>query len=240
MYPVLFKIGFFEIESYYVLWSIALITAMLWTNKRIDRSDLPVKEASSVISYAFIGMILGARFFEYFANWRLYYENPSFFLDINRGGISEVGAVLAAIIVAFIACKVKRVSFWGLSEIVAPAGLLSIAIGRWGCFLNGCCGGIDGHPTQLYYSLSAAFILSIALTIENYIKRNGIVFKYGIVSPISVGLYSALRLLIDKYRLEVNTQGIIMSDNVLIVSALVSILWVMVSFIKHEKRNIFM
>ncbi|MCL1874733.1 MAG: prolipoprotein diacylglyceryl transferase [Synergistaceae bacterium] len=235
MYRVLFKIGFFEIESYYVFWSIALIAAILWTNKRIDRSGLPAKEASSVISYAFFGMILGARCFEYFLNWRLYFENPSFFLDINRGGISEVGAALGAIIVAFIMCKVKNVSFWKLSEMVSPAGLLTVAIGRWGCYLEGCCRGIDGRPTQLYYSFSAAIILSIVLTIENYIKRNGIIFKYGIVSPVSVGLYSVMRLFIDPYRIEANTQGIIMSDKVLAVSAAVCLVWLTISFMKKQK-----
>jgi phosphatidylglycerol:prolipoprotein diacylglycerol transferase len=229
MYPVLFKIGGIEIQSYYVLWSIALIVAMLWTNKRTDRSELPVREVSSVISYAFFGMILGARCFEYISNWRMYYENPAYFMDINRGGISEVGAVLGAIIVAFIMCKVKNISFWRLSDIVAPAGLLTVAIGRWGCFLNGCCGGVDGHHTQLYYSFSAALILSIVLAIENYDMRNGITSKYGIVTPIGVGLYSILRLLIDQYRLEANTQGIIMSDQVLMVSAVISVVWLLIS-----------
>ena len=232
MYPILFKIGSLEIQSYYVLWSVALITAMLWTNKRTDRTDMPVREVASVISYAFIGMIFGARCFEYILNWQLYYDNPELFLDINRGGISEVGAASGAIITAFIMCKVKNISFWKLSEAVAPAGLLTIAIGRWGCYLNGCCRGISGHPTQLYYSFSAALILSIVLTVEKYEKRNGISFKYGIVTPIAIFLYSVSRLLIDQYRAEANSPGIIMSDRVLIVSAAVSLVWILVSLKK--------
>jgi len=232
MYPILFKIGSLEIQSYYVLWSVALITAMLWTNKRTDRTDMPVREVASVISYAFIGMIFGARCFEYILNWQLYYDNPELFLDINRGGISEVGAASGAIITAFIMCKVKNISFWKLSEAVAPAGLLTIAIGRWGCYLNGCCRGISGHPTQLYYSFSAALILSIVLTVEKYEKRNGISFKYGIVTPIAIFLYSVSRLLIDQYRAEANSPGIIMSDRVLIVSAVVSLVWILVSLKK--------
>ena len=234
MYPILFKIGFIEIQSYYVFWSIALIIAMLWTNKRTDRSDLPVKEVSFVISLAFIGMILGARFFEYFANWESYYNNPEYFLDINRGGISEVGATISAMIVAFIMCKVKKISFWRLSDIVSPAALLTIAIGRWGCYLNGCCVGIDGIPVQLYYSFSSALILVIVLAIENYNRRKGIIFEYGIVSPIAVGLYSMSRVFIDVYRLEANTQGIIMSGKVLIVCASMSLVWLIVSLIKGQ------
>ena len=236
MYPILFKIGFIEIQSYYVFWSVALVVAMLWTNKRTDRSDLPVREVSFVISWAFIGMILGARFFEYFANWELYYNNPEYFLDINRGGISEVGATVSAMIVAFIMCKVKKISFWRLSDIVSPAALLTIAIGRWGCYLNGCCVGIDDVPVQLYYSFSSAFILAIVLTIENYNKRKGIVFKYGIVSPIAVGLYSISRIFIDRFRLEADTQGIIMSGRVLIVCAVMSLVWLLVSIKKTELR----
>jgi len=243
MYPVLFEIeflkyfGIIRVQSYYVFWSIALITAMIWTNRRTDRSDLPVREVSSVISYAFIGMLLGARFFEYFANWQLYYKNPEYFLDINRGGISEVGATVAAIIVAYIMCKVKKISFWKLSDIVSPAALLTIAIGRWGCYLNGCCGGTGGHHVQLYYSLSAAIILAIVLAIENYNRRNGIVFKYGIISPIAVGLYSIIRLFIDQFRLEADTEGIILSGKVLIVLAILSLAWFTVSIKNKEDKN---
>ena len=240
MYPILLKFGNIEIQSYYVFWSIALITAMLWTNKRTDKSGLPVKEVSSVISCAFIGMILGARGFEYISGWRLYYENPAFLLDVNRGGISEVGAIVTAVIVAFIMCKVKKISFCKLSDIVSPAVLLTMTIGRWGCYLNGCCGGVSGHPTQLYYSLSAAIILSIALMIEGYNTRNGIMFKYGIVAPAGLGLYSASRvLLIDQYRLEASTKGMIMSDNILAICAGISLIWLIVSLKNREKKNLF-
>ena len=239
MYPILFKIGKLEIQSYYVLWSIALITAMLWTNRRIDRSGLPVKETSSVISYAFIGMIFGARFFVYVANWRLYYENPAFFLDINQGGISEVGAIVTAMTIAFVMCRVKKISFYELSEAVSPAALLTMAIGRWGCYLAGCCGGVDGHPTQLYYSFSAAIILSIVLAIENYNARKGVIFKYGIITPIGLALYSMSRIFIDKYRLEANTKGMIMSGRVLVICAVISLVWIIFSMyrIREEQRD---
>ena len=232
MYPILLEIGSLEIQSYYVFWSIALIAAMLLTNRRIDKSDLPVKETSSVISYAFIGMILGARCFEYIANWRLYYENPAYFLDIERGGISEVGALTSAIIIAFIMCRVKKISFFKLSEIVSPAVLLTMALGRWGCYLNGCCAGVPGHPAQLYYSFSSAIILSVVLMVENYVRKSGAVFQYGIISPIGLGLYSVSRLLIDQYRLEANTKGIIMSDRVMAACALISLAWLLISIKK--------
>ena len=237
MYPILFKIGSLEIQSYYVFWSIALVVAMLWTNRRTDRSDLPVREVSFVISWAFIGMIFGARFFEYIANWELYYNNPEYFLDINRGGISEVGAAVSAMIVAFIMCRVKKISFWRLSDIVSPAALLTIAIGRWGCYLNGCCAGIDGAPVQLYYSFSSALILVIVLAIEKYNRKKGIVFRYGIVSPVAVGLYSITRVFIDLFRVEVDTQGIIMSDRVLMICAAMSLVWFVVSIKKGRESG---
>ncbi|MCL2767801.1 MAG: prolipoprotein diacylglyceryl transferase [Synergistaceae bacterium] len=236
MLPVLFKIGNIEIQTYYVFWGIALISAMLWTNKRTDKSGLPVKESSSVISYALIGMILGSRCFEYFTNWRMYYDNPAFILDINRGGVSEVGAIISAMIIAFIMCRVKKISFWRLSEAVSPAVLLTMAIGRWGCFLNGCCAGVPGHPTQLYYSFSAAIILSIVLMVENYNSRTGTIFKYGTTTPIGLGLYSISRILIDQYRVEVNTSGMIASERILIVCAVISLVWIIVSIIKRTSR----
>ena len=231
------------------------------------------------MSGSFIGMIFGSSCLKYFTDWQLYYENPAFLLDINRGGISEVGAIVTAIIVAIIMCKVKRISFFRFSEITSPAVLLTMAIGRWGCYMNGCCHGITGHPTQLYYSFSATIILSIVLMIENYNRRTGIIrytelqsnvgeaafaprsegvdgptsrkgsknneayvlnatwYRYGVVSPIGLGLYSIARIIIDPYRAEADTKGIILSDRIFIVCAGISLLWIIISIIAGRRHQ---
>lgn len=234
MYPVLFEIGGIGVQSYYVIWSAALCVAMLWTNKRIDKSGLPVEESTSVITWSFAAMLLGARVFEYFAEWRAYFDNPRLFLDLERGGLSEIGAIAGAVIAAILLCRKKNISFWRFSDTVSPAILLTIAIGRWGCYLNGCCGG-HGHPVQLYYSFSAAGILALVLFIENRVRHSGVLFKYSVLSPIGLGVYSCSRLLIDPLRFDAATRGLIVTHYLLIACAVISFVWFVISYVKKVR-----
>ena len=170
-------------------------------------------------SVSFFFMLLGARSFEYIQNWKLYMANPSLFLDINRGGVHEFGAVSGAFLSALIMCMFSRkVSFSRLCDAAAPPFMLTIAIGRWGCFMNGCCVGIPTksflsvhfpfdraeifrHPVQIYYSLIAFVIVGILLAVEKRVlPRQKGERHYSVISPLAIILYSMMRLVVAPLR----------------------------------------
>ncbi|MEA3347372.1 MAG: prolipoprotein diacylglyceryl transferase, partial [Candidatus Auribacterota bacterium] len=62
------------------------------------------------------------------------------------GGLVVLGGIIASIITVYIYCRVKRLDPFDIADIVAPSLSLGQAIGRLGCFLNGCCWGT---PTDL-------------------------------------------------------------------------------------------
>jgi phosphatidylglycerol:prolipoprotein diacylglycerol transferase len=84
-------------------------------------------------------------------------------VDFDRGGMVWYGGmVLAAALILLYAWR-ARLRILALGDIVAPALLLGLGIGRIGCFFNGCCyghptdvpwaclhAGVPVHPTQLY------------------------------------------------------------------------------------------
>ncbi len=98
-----------------------------------------------------------------------------------RGGLTFYGALLVAIPGAIWYCRRKRLDFLRMADVAAPYLLLGQAIGRIGCFLDGCCYGAatDGplgvhlpghpgplHPTQLYEAaadLALAALLALIL-----------------------------------------------------------------------------
>ena len=221
MYPTLFHIGSFRVDTYSVIWFIALSLCILWSIRRLNLYGLDEYESRRVMAVSFFFMLLGAKLFGYIADWDSYMSNPSLFLDINRGGVHEFGAISGAFLSAMFMCCVypRKVSFSKLCDTVAPAAMLAITIGRWGCFLNGCCVGLPTkffmavhfpfdkpeifrHPVQIYYSVIALVIVLILLWVERRVIPIQCRQKkyYSVVTPLAVILYSLMRIAIVPVR----------------------------------------
>jgi|SRR5438270_1050096 len=77
---------------------------------------------------------------------------------------------------------------------------LALAVGRWGCFFNGCCygtatalpwgvdfgDGVHRHPTQIYESL---FHFGMALVLLEVIRRDGLRYQRLKLYLIAYGIY---------------------------------------------------
>lgn len=71
------------------------------------------------------------------------------FFQIWQGGLSFHGAFVGALgTLGYFAWK-RRVPFGTICDFVAPGMFLGYAIGRVGCFANGCC---YGHPTDVLWA----------------------------------------------------------------------------------------
>lgn|GEM_PF-305851 len=254
MFPVLIKVGTITLDTYYVFWMLALSLAMLWSIRRFRLYGVDDGEARRVIGWAFFAMLLGARVFEYLWNFDAYYENPSLLLDLRHGGLSEVGAFTGAFLVAFLLCwRNPKLPFQRLCDVVAPPAIFTMALGRWGCFFNGCCIGIPTlhrfgvhfphdpasvmrHPTQIYYSIASLAILVILLTVEHFIlrhrsreNREKMLGSASVITPLGLILYSIMRLSIDGLRAEGLLEGLGFSHWVLLAALPLEVLWLAVS-----------
>ena len=211
MYPTLFEIAGFRIDTYSVVWFIALSIAIIWSIKRLELYELDEDESRKIMSMSFFFMLLGAMVFKHIGNLKKFIDDPSLLLKLNQMGLSEFGAVLGAFISAFLMCRFSRkISFLKLCDVAAIPAMLTIAIGRWGCFLNGCCVGIPSdfflavhfprdhvgitrHPVQIYYSIIAAVSVLILIYIEKKImpeiKKN----YHSVIAPLALILYSLMR-----------------------------------------------
>lgn len=243
MFPVLLRFGSITVDTYYVFWMIALSAAMLWSVRRFRLYGVDDDEARRVIGWAFFAMLLGARTFEYIWNFEAYYENPSLILDLRHGGLSEVGAFTGAFLAAFALCRRNpRLSFQRLCDVVAPPAIFTMALGRWGCFFNGCCVGLPTrmrfgvhfpydapsilrHPTQIYYSVASALILLVLLLAEWRILRSGRLPKGSVLTPLGLILYSLMRLSIDGLRAEGLAEGLGFSHWVLLAALPLEAVW---------------
>lgn len=86
--------------------------------------------------YAILLSLLGARLFYAAFHMEEFKENPLQILNIRTGGLAIYGAVLAALLVALIYSKARKISFGLLIDTSACGLLAGQIIGRLGNFFN--------------------------------------------------------------------------------------------------------
>lgn len=211
MFPILFHIGSLAVRSYDVMFMVATVVALGLVGWRARRVGLGGVRAVLGILAIYVIALAGARLGNVVADWGYYVANwreiPSLYGTGFQGGL--IAGVLAAFVIAR---YVLRISFWQLGDLAAPGLVLAQAIGRVGCFLNGCCYGsptssflgmyLPGYgaewayryPTQLMHSAANWLILVTLLLWERRKPFEGFVFL------LYAFLYSIQRLLIDFLR----------------------------------------
>ncbi|OQX89687.1 MAG: hypothetical protein B6D65_01875 [candidate division Zixibacteria bacterium 4484_93] len=153
MYPILFRLGPFELRSYGVMLTIAFITGYIIATKRARKVKLSPDIILNIAVIIVVSAIVGSRLF-YIASHtsKLTYKTIlTAFLPIQAdgtigiSGLSMMGGIALAILAPFIYIKLKKLSFLKIVDVIAPEFLLGVGITRIGCFLNGCC---YGKPCQ--------------------------------------------------------------------------------------------
>jgi phosphatidylglycerol:prolipoprotein diacylglycerol transferase len=96
----------------------------------------------------FLWGIVGARLFyvieyhdQFFAAGRSWQESLLAVLNVAAGGLVVFGALPTAALAAWRFASRRGLSLPRLADCIAPGLLVGLAIGRVGCFLNGCCYG---------------------------------------------------------------------------------------------------
>jgi phosphatidylglycerol:prolipoprotein diacylglycerol transferase len=121
--------------------AIAFIVAITIAAKRASACGEDPQNILDLCLYLMISSIAGARLCYVFTNWSYYRSNLIEILFIHKGGLVFYGGVILGTIVAVVFLKLKKLSVWKYLDILTPSLAIGHAIGRIGCFLNGCCFG---------------------------------------------------------------------------------------------------
>ncbi len=196
-YGVIFVIGF--LLTYYFLMFLSKER-----NVRLTKDDI-----SDLLLYLIIGVVSFARiFYILFYNLEFYLSNPFDMVAIWHGGLSFHGGLVGAIVSMIIYCKVKKVNFYELADMIVIPTALALCLGRIGNFLNGELygrvtnvswavdfgDGLGRHPSQIYESFKNLFIFSVLMTIRNKKLPKGFLFWS------FVTMYGVLRFLVEFVR----------------------------------------
>lgn len=217
-YGLCFAIGFF----------LAYVLFFFQLKKILPRSKAK-KIAEGILSYALLGVILGARFFDviFYQDWHLIYTKPWTLFQPWEGGLASHGGVAGLLLALAIFHKKHRtifekISFVKLLDLLClPSAALAGCI-RIGNFINQeivgtpttlpwavifChpadgCSAVPRHPVQLY---EAFFYFLLAVGLFAFHKK---LLKYQ--SGKTVGLFLtvvfAFRFCIEYVKVEQSAQ----------------------------------
>ncbi|MFH1361594.1 MAG: prolipoprotein diacylglyceryl transferase [bacterium] len=205
MYPILTNLGPLTIHSYGLMVALGYLVGILLILFYAKREGIPPETILDLAIWVIISGVVGARLFYVLGQWGEYRNNPLEIFTIQKGGLVFLGGFLANLLVLLVGTKLKKISWLKLFDAIAPGAAMGIAIGRIGCFLNGCCFGLPTqlpwgikfpfgslaysyyphdhiHPTQLYSSLAMLLVLLIIVfVIYPRKKYDGFVFYWWLI-----------------------------------------------------------
>jgi phosphatidylglycerol:prolipoprotein diacylglycerol transferase len=152
VHPILVQLGPITIRYYGLMYVIAFIVAYLLVSKEVRRKALGLtsEDLLDLLLWTIPMAIIGARLYYVAFRWDVYAARPLDILKIWEGGLAIHGGVLAGALTVYLYTRWKKVSFWGLTDALAPSLVLGQAIGRIGNLMNGDAYGL---PTTLPWGI---------------------------------------------------------------------------------------
>jgi prolipoprotein diacylglyceryltransferase len=121
-----------------------------WLASRLGkREGVPPERLQDLAIWLLVCGLLGARI-TYIIQYHQQFTDFWQFFRIWDGGLVFYGSAVGGLIGYFLARRFTlrglNISSWKMADIIAPCVALGLALGRLGCFLNGCCYGHVAGP----------------------------------------------------------------------------------------------
>lgn len=166
----------FDIMYYGMIIGAAFILGMLIAQKLAERKGMNTELLWDFFIYLIISGVVGARLYYVIFNWDYYSANPSKILAIREGGLAIYGGVIAVVVTLTVFCRVKKIRFGQMVDVLIPGLMLGQLMGRWGNFFN--CEAFGRYTDSLFAMRIRKPLVSPSMIDEellrNIINDNGI------------------------------------------------------------------
>lgn len=209
MFPVLFRIGTFEVTSFGAMVALGAALGIFLLRREMLRAGLDGAKGMDAALVGVLGGLAGAKLLYVAEHW----AEPLSQTLLSRGGMSWFGGFTGGVLAGLAMVAWQGLPLMGVLSAAAPAMTLGQAVGRIGCFLVGDDYGRptslpwgiafpEGlppttqrvHPTQLYEA-AALFVMTAALVA---LRKRGANDRK--VFGIYLLLAGAIRFLIETVR----------------------------------------
>lgn len=131
-----FRIFGFEITIYGILIAVGMLLGIFLVVLEAKRKNQDQDKYLDMMIISLAAAVIGARLFYVFFSKNLYDGNFLEMLNLRNGGSAFYGGLFTGILAAAIFCKLAKLPFMEMADMVVPGILLGQVIGRWGNFFN--------------------------------------------------------------------------------------------------------
>lgn len=125
-----------SIKWYGVIIAFGFTLAVLFGGRMAYKWKMDLNKMIDVLIYGTFAAIIGARLYYCIFNWSVYADDPIRILYIWEGGLAIYGGIIGGVLAAFIVCKVEKLNFYNLIDLIGMSLLIGQGIGRWGNYAN--------------------------------------------------------------------------------------------------------
>src|SRR5207244_5565918 len=140
MYPLLFRIGNFPINTYGVFLALAFLGAIFVTVKLAERDGLPRERIYDLCLWLLVSSLVGSKLLMFFTEPE-YRDHPLqlLSLDFLRSGGVFYGGLLGAVLTGYFLMRRYNLPWWRTPEDCAPGTATVNFFVRQGVSPAGCC-----------------------------------------------------------------------------------------------------
>ena len=130
------SLGPLTVHYYGLVIAIGLMLAVMYACKRSKEFGLTDDHILAGVLWVTPFAIACARIYYVAFSWADYADDPISALYIWEGGIAIYGGVIGAVVGMAVFCKIKKLKFATVLDLILMVFLIGQSIGRWGNFFN--------------------------------------------------------------------------------------------------------
>lgn len=141
--PVLWAItDNFGIHWYGAIIAAGFLLAVYWGCRQCNRFGFTQDDLFDILIATVPSAIVGARLYYVIFEFDSYLVPGDLVATLTKiiriwdGGLAIYGGLIAAVLVGYIVCRVKKISFLAVTDVASVGFLIGQSVGRWGNFVN--------------------------------------------------------------------------------------------------------
>ncbi|HZZ29097.1 MAG TPA: prolipoprotein diacylglyceryl transferase family protein [Pirellulales bacterium] len=150
------------VRGYGVMVFLGVVAGVALAVYRAKREGFDPELVYSLALWMCISAILGARLFYVIEYWDTQFQKDTLratiiaVVNYTQGGLVVYGAFAGGCVAAGLFFARYKLPMLKFADIIAPSLTLGLALGRIGCFLNGCCyGGMCDRPWGVTFPIGS-------------------------------------------------------------------------------------
>ena len=141
MQPILLEFGDFKLHWYGFFVALGFMFCFanwVWMGRK---RGWDLQLCSDILFWVMVGGIIGARINYVISDFDNYRQDPMSMFRMWEGGLIFYGGFVGASVAVFTLARMRKIPLLAMTDFVITPIPLGHALGRVGCFMNGCCFG---------------------------------------------------------------------------------------------------